>query len=461
MIELNRYIISFNFHNNLTKVEDLIYYDGPILSHFTDSNGDDYLFYWVDYNDRYNRWIIWNVKKSDIISYLEKSKSLYELINHNSTFFFVLDADYNQNDYISYLIPRGELPKEYIPQESSYYPVELPNVYKEYFNKDYVLALRDRSYNFKISPSERSFGTTVSLKDASIFLNNIMQSFENYSTYDFYAKFRETIPDFARLKKAVQNIKTIIQPRICDVAYGSFEVSLAIDNIRNLEIAKKYISWKNDILDSYKNNVIDYDFNDEEDLQIIIQKFPDEDVRAKIFNPILQIVENDHINFKVNKKDHSFEREFKHIDKEVKERIIPPKEKGKEKNDKKKLINIVVEVPEDGDVSSLTKKALTDGLLFSQETQEFPIIVKEFTLDSYHILLDNPLTLQIRLEDEGHYYLEYKELDISTILKDKEGIKRQFFTYLINRYFDYNEKGEKSPYYKFFKSNLITVTPIS
>lgn len=460
MIDLNSYTISFNLYNNLTKVDDLIYYDGPILSHYTDANGDDYLFYWVDYNEDYNRWLIWNLKKDDILSYLDKNKTLRDLIDNNSTFFFVLDKDYNQESEISYLVPRANLPNEYIPVEGSYFPAAFPKVYEEYFNRDYVIALRERAYNFKISPVEKSFGTTVSLKDATIFLNNILLSFENYSTYDFYEKFRGSIPDFSRLRRAIQNIKSILQPRICDVAYGSFEVSLAIDNIRNINIGEQYIGWKNEILESYKNNVIDYDFNDEEDLKIIIQKFPDEDIRAKIFNPILQIVENENVKFNVKKKDRSFEREFKHIGKERREKIIPPKEKVQEKNDKKKLMNIVVEVPEDGDVSSLTKKALTEGLLFSQETQQFPVIINDFVIDNYRIQMGKPLTLYVRLLENGSYRLDFVDLNISLTVKEKEDIKKQFFIYLLNRYFDYNEKGKESQYSKFFDYYSPTVTPI-
>ena len=46
MIHLEGYSISFEF-DNLIQMSDLIYYDGPLLSHFVSKAGDDYLFYWV------------------------------------------------------------------------------------------------------------------------------------------------------------------------------------------------------------------------------------------------------------------------------------------------------------------------------------------------------------------------------------------------------------------------------
>ena len=30
------------------KVADLIYFDGPLLSHYVTNKGDNYLFYWID-----------------------------------------------------------------------------------------------------------------------------------------------------------------------------------------------------------------------------------------------------------------------------------------------------------------------------------------------------------------------------------------------------------------------------
>ena len=40
---------------DLRKVTDLIYFDGPFLSHYVSKSGDNYLSYWVDYNFFNNR----------------------------------------------------------------------------------------------------------------------------------------------------------------------------------------------------------------------------------------------------------------------------------------------------------------------------------------------------------------------------------------------------------------------
>jgi hypothetical protein len=50
----------------LTHVEDLEYYDGPLLSEFRDSKGDSWLYYWVDLGDRLSRWLVCRVAPEDL-----------------------------------------------------------------------------------------------------------------------------------------------------------------------------------------------------------------------------------------------------------------------------------------------------------------------------------------------------------------------------------------------------------
>lgn len=47
MKTINGFSINFDF-SKLIKVADLIYHDGPLLSHYVSNKGENYLFYWVD-----------------------------------------------------------------------------------------------------------------------------------------------------------------------------------------------------------------------------------------------------------------------------------------------------------------------------------------------------------------------------------------------------------------------------
>jgi hypothetical protein len=51
----------------LRHVRDLIYFDGPLLSHFKHPKGDDYLYYWCDCDEQANRWMVLRVTETSIL----------------------------------------------------------------------------------------------------------------------------------------------------------------------------------------------------------------------------------------------------------------------------------------------------------------------------------------------------------------------------------------------------------
>ena len=121
MKTINGFNIKFDF-SKLTKVADLIYFDGPLLSHYMSEKGDNYLFHWVDSDDDYNRWI---VIRTDIISiqqYLEKKINLRYLTKEaNDGFVYSVDIDDELNYTNIKLVSIEDLPEDYVPTEESYY----------------------------------------------------------------------------------------------------------------------------------------------------------------------------------------------------------------------------------------------------------------------------------------------------------------------------------------------------
>lgn len=125
MKTINGFTIEFDF-SKLIKVADLIYYDGPLLSHYMSSKGENYLFYWVDVNNEYNRWVIIRTDIFSIQQYLERKITLHSIITHpNDGFVYTVDID----DKIEYhnikVVPIANLPEEYTPMENSYYDFEV------------------------------------------------------------------------------------------------------------------------------------------------------------------------------------------------------------------------------------------------------------------------------------------------------------------------------------------------
>ena len=77
---------------------DLVYLDGPFLSHYVSGKGDDYLFYWVDRDDKDNRWLVLRVSLSSLQKYIGKELTLLELIeNPNDGYLYSVDVDNDLN----------------------------------------------------------------------------------------------------------------------------------------------------------------------------------------------------------------------------------------------------------------------------------------------------------------------------------------------------------------------------
>ncbi|RFM31232.1 DUF6575 domain-containing protein [Chitinophaga silvisoli] len=108
--------------NGLRKVSDLIYYEGPLLSHFKNKYGDNYLFYWVDNNDNFNRWLVFRVYERFINSYIERSITLKELILSTlDEFLYSIDIDNNLDYKNIQLVKINDLPASYLPKPDSKY----------------------------------------------------------------------------------------------------------------------------------------------------------------------------------------------------------------------------------------------------------------------------------------------------------------------------------------------------
>lgn len=116
--------IQFDF-SNFKKIADLIYFEGPLLSHYVSSKGDDYLFYWIDKDENDNRWLVLRVSLSSLQKYMTKELSLRELIDSpNDGYLYCVDVDTDINYHNVKLVQPADLPEDYLPTSDSYYDFE-------------------------------------------------------------------------------------------------------------------------------------------------------------------------------------------------------------------------------------------------------------------------------------------------------------------------------------------------
>ena len=125
MEKLHGISIKSDWLNDLVKVSDLIYYEGPLLSHYQSLFGEDYLFYWVDTDDTYNRWLIINVSIIKLQDYLNRKISLYQLITElDAGLVYKVDIDKDIRFHNLELLYIHELPESYLPNKNSLYSFE-------------------------------------------------------------------------------------------------------------------------------------------------------------------------------------------------------------------------------------------------------------------------------------------------------------------------------------------------
>ncbi len=123
--DVQGYRIPFDF-SKLIKVSDLISFDGPLLSHYMSDKGENYLFYWVEVDGYYNRWIVIRVDIFTIQKYLDKKITLHSIItNPNDGFVYIVDIDSDLKFHNNQLVLISDLPEIYTPTEDSYYNSEI------------------------------------------------------------------------------------------------------------------------------------------------------------------------------------------------------------------------------------------------------------------------------------------------------------------------------------------------
>lgn len=114
------------------KVADLIYFDGPLLSHYVTNKGDNYLFYWIDQDDAANRWMFIRTDYDNIQKYTNKKQTLRNILSSpldDIVYTVDIDADGNHHNFQAHSIE--DLPEDYLPAEDSYYDFEPEDVNKE------------------------------------------------------------------------------------------------------------------------------------------------------------------------------------------------------------------------------------------------------------------------------------------------------------------------------------------
>lgn len=106
----------------LTHVRDLVYFDGPLLSVYTNAKNEPFLRYWCDCDEHQNRWMILRVSSEDIQKLTLRQLALDDVIPAAVKDDYVLFEDVG--DEISSatvrLVLLDDIPDDYKPRERSF-----------------------------------------------------------------------------------------------------------------------------------------------------------------------------------------------------------------------------------------------------------------------------------------------------------------------------------------------------
>ncbi len=121
-----------SFFEQLTKVADLIYFDGPLLSLFRDRDGRRYLYHWCDVGQAYHRWLIAPVHQLILEQYFNQDVTLREIIldaiKHERACLVGIDENLHYHNISP--VDVDDIPHTHLPTDDSFYDFQ-PIFYEE------------------------------------------------------------------------------------------------------------------------------------------------------------------------------------------------------------------------------------------------------------------------------------------------------------------------------------------
>lgn len=202
-------------------VEDLIYFDGPVLSYVRANSQQDYFYLWIDNDWQYNRWLAIPVTRQMIRDYKNRRISLLGLIQQ-ATAVDVVDIENDLSVKRAFSLPFDKIPLDLMPSSDSFFNPDFcptgENVLSDstsyYLGLDGDWFMEDFTFLQKRYDQIYAFLYTAMNLGRTSIVENIKRIFESGNWYGGFSR----VNFFNSLDRAIPSMH---EPRVQALRYAS------------------------------------------------------------------------------------------------------------------------------------------------------------------------------------------------------------------------------------------------
>lgn len=107
------------FPKELHQIGDLFYLYYALRTLYRTDNGELYVCTWVERDDTYSRWLLFNVSRACVLDYLNNKISSLQLIKNTTEPLICFDIDVNEDYHNITACSVDDLPTSYLPKPSA------------------------------------------------------------------------------------------------------------------------------------------------------------------------------------------------------------------------------------------------------------------------------------------------------------------------------------------------------
>lgn len=156
---------------------------------------------------------------------------------------------------------------------------------------DFIEKLREKAVFFKLT-SKPKYGGAVSLEDVLKVFKSLVESYHSFVDIE-YEKINTQVD-----KTKIRNIKSGLSEEnnliVVDLKFESYGMAISPNTItynHSIPDIKNILKWKSNAFETYKDFVLDADFNNEKYLQKVKTKY-NEEQRQRIYKPLIDGIAN-------------------------------------------------------------------------------------------------------------------------------------------------------------------------